>query len=50
MGMVTYVPKSATGATNKPMVWDITFDPASRGDAATTTVNVSATTGEIVTK
>jgi hypothetical protein len=50
MGMVTYVPKSATTATNRPMVWDVTFDPASRGDAPTSTINVSATTGEVVTK
>jgi len=44
MGFVTYTPKGAASAT-KPMIWDITFDPASLGKETTSTVNVDVATG-----
>jgi nitrous oxide reductase accessory protein NosL len=45
-GLVTYVPKSAGSSNARPMKWIIMFDPASKGSAATSTVDVNATTGE----
>lgn len=45
MGFVTYVPKSATTASAKPMTWIVSFDPASQGQIATNTVNVDMGTG-----
>ena len=43
VGMVTYVPKSATKSTTKPLVWSISFDPSKRGKAPTSTVEVDQT-------
>jgi len=45
MGFVTYVPKSATSPSAKPMTWIVSFNPTSRGTAATSTVNVDMGTG-----
>ena len=45
-GFVTYLPKSAKDTAARPMKWIITFDPASKGSAATSTVDVDVTTGE----
>jgi hypothetical protein len=46
MGFVTYIPKSAQAEnTSKPMTWIVSFDPASKGQAATSTVNVDMSTG-----
>jgi hypothetical protein len=46
MGFVTYIPKSAQADnTSKPMTWIVSFDPASQGTAATSTVNVDMGTG-----
>ena len=46
MGFVTYIPKSAQAEnTTKPMTWVVSFDPASIGNAATSTVNVDMGTG-----
>lgn len=46
LGLVTYVPKSSGKSKVQPMVWSISFDPASKGSAPTSTVNVNAVTGE----
>jgi hypothetical protein len=46
MGFVTYIPKSAQKEnTTKPMTWIVSFDPTSKGTAATSTVNVDMGTG-----
>jgi hypothetical protein len=45
LGMVTYVPKSATKTTSKALVWSVSFDPSKRGKAPTPTVEVNAETG-----
>ncbi len=45
IGMVTYVPKSATKSKLQAMVWSVSFDPTTRGTAPTSTVNVNAITG-----
>ena len=45
-GFVTYVPKAARDSKARPMKWIIAFDPATKGSAATSTVDVDVTTGE----
>jgi hypothetical protein len=45
MGFVTYVPKAAKNL-GAPMKWVVSFDPASKGSAPTSTVNVDLTTGQ----
>jgi hypothetical protein len=44
-GFVTYVPKSAETSKIKQMKWIINFDPASKGSASTSTVEVDMSTG-----
>ena len=44
-GFVTYVPKSASTPGTKAMTWTYNFDPASKGKAATSTVDVDMVTG-----
>jgi hypothetical protein len=46
MGFVTYIPKSAQkDNTTKAMTWIVSFDPSSKGTAATSTVSVDMSTG-----
>jgi hypothetical protein len=45
LGFVTYVPKAAKGVKSSSMTWSVTFDPASRAGAPTSTVEVNAATG-----
>lgn len=45
MGFVTYIPQSAKNSTSKPMTWIVSFDPTTKGTAATSTVDVNMTTG-----
>lgn len=47
MGLITYIPKSAVPkAGSKTMTWFVQFDPSTRGNLSTSTVEVNATTGE----
>lgn len=48
MGFLTHIPASDTSSTTKPMVWYVSFDPAS--NPATRTVMVDIKTGSILTK
>jgi hypothetical protein len=45
MGLVTFIPPTAKVTNEKAMVWVVDFDPASKGSAATSTVNVDGKTG-----
>lgn len=45
-GFVTYIPKDAETPDAKAMTWTFNFDPATKGKATTSTVNVSMTSGE----
>jgi hypothetical protein len=44
-GFVTYIPKRAGNTATKPMTWVFVFDERSKGNAATSTVNVDMATG-----
>jgi hypothetical protein len=45
LGFVTYIPKSDTKVRTPAMTWSVSFDPATKGKSATSTVDVSAVTG-----
>lgn len=45
VGMLAYRPVSGSDSTARPLQWRVTFDPAKRGNAATSTVLVDMATG-----
>lgn len=47
-GFVTYIPKGAESKDAKAMTWTFNFDPATKGKATTSTVEVSMTSGEAI--
>lgn len=48
IGLITHIPEAETTSTTKPLVWYVSFDPAS--SASTGTVQVDAKTGEVIAK